>query len=82
MVEKLRVTFSKNNVMDVLEVFSKTIDKEGFIIDKGTKERILTNDLEPIKWEDLGFILPGSEIFIKADSAGLTKYLEEQTNEE
>ena len=81
-MEKLRVTFSRNNVKDVLEIFNKLIDEDGFIIDKDTKERILTNDLEPIKWEELGFILPGSEVFIKADSTGLAKYLEEQTNKE
>ncbi len=81
-MEKLRVTFSKDNVKDILEILNKSLDKEGFIIDNNTNERVLSNDLEPIKSDDLGFIFPGSEIFIKANSSGITKYLEEQINKE
>ncbi len=75
--DKIRVVFSRENVADMLSFFDKAIDKKGYIVYKKTGEAVLSNELEPIKAEELGCILPGSEVFIKAESAGLAKYFEE-----
>ena len=77
MTEKIEVVFSKDNIKDILDYLDKKVGPEGFIVDKKTNERVLANDLKPIKASELGSVLPGSNIFIRANSNGLVKYFDE-----
>ena len=60
-----------------MDLFDKDVDSEGFVIDKVTKEQVLANDLQPIKISEIGGVLPGSDVFIRADSGSLVKYFDE-----
>lgn len=77
MPKKIEIVFSKENIKEILDLFEKDVDSEEFVIDKVTRERVLANDLQPIKIFEIGGILPGSDVFIRADSDSLVKYFDE-----
>ena len=51
----------------ILDSLGKATDREGYIIEKESKQRVLTKDGEEIHIKIFGGILKGSEIFIKDD---------------
>lgn len=64
----------------ILELFSKEIDKDKFIIEKKTKKRIICPySKEAIKVDDFS-ILPGSAIFVNNYPYCFTEYLAKNRN--
>ncbi|MBI5553718.1 MAG: hypothetical protein HY917_03170 [Candidatus Diapherotrites archaeon] len=62
MMETIGITDSNKSA--VLELFSKSIDIEGYIMEKKTNKRIICPySKEPIKAADFS-VLPGSAIFV------------------
>lgn len=74
------IVFSKQDIPKVLEIFNKGIDNEGYIIDNKTKAQIKPryNGGKPILAADLGNVMSGSEIFLKADMTNFVKYVTEK----
>ncbi len=72
------IVFSKKDVPKILDIFNKGVDDEGYITDKETGLRIVSNEGEELLADDLGNILKGSEVFIKADPASFSKFLAER----
>ncbi len=71
-----------SNVDILLKQFGKETDKEGFIIDSKTKERVLCRYTHrPIKKSRLGGILPGSNIFIEDSDIAYAGYIMEFLND-
>jgi len=61
-------TFDKDVKEDVLELLGKTIDSEGFIVEKDNiNQRVLTPKGEEIRLEEWAGIIKGSEAFVKSD---------------
>jgi len=66
------VTFSKDVREDILDLFEKTIDDEGYIVEKDSPEqKVLTPKGEEIHIKEWGGIVKGSETFIKSDIISL-----------
>jgi len=66
------ITFSKSVREDILELYGKTIDDEGFIVEKeNNSQRVLTPAGEEIRVEEWAGIRKGSEAFIKNDAFSL-----------
>jgi len=66
-MEKI-ITFEKEAKLEILEAFKKTVDENGYIVEKEKpSQRVLTIDGEELKLEDFAGIRKGSEIFIKSD---------------
>jgi len=66
-MEKI-ITFEKEAKIEILEAFNKTVDENGYIVEKENhSQRVLTIDGEELKLEDFAGIRKGSEIFIKSD---------------
>ena len=71
-MEISNVTFSKEAKEDILNLYGKTIDKEGFIVEIDNKnQRVLTPKGEEIHIEEWAGIIKGSEEFIKSDTFSL-----------
>ncbi len=68
------IVFSKNAKKDILNALNKEIDKEGYIIDKTTQKRVVTQEGEEITLEEFGGFRKGSEIFTKSDIISLIKF--------
>ena len=62
-----KILFNKQALPYVLEIFGKSINDQGFIVDAETGKLIITPDDEPITPEEFGAIKKGSEIFLKKD---------------
>ncbi len=61
-------TFDKDVKEDILELLGKTIDSEGFIVEKDNiNQRVLTPKGEEIRLEEWAGIIKGSEAFVKSD---------------
>ena len=75
------IIFSKKDIPKILDIFNKGIDKEGYVIDSESGLRIVTSEGEELLAEELGNIMKGSEIFIKADPASFSKFLAEREEE-
>lgn len=68
----IKITFSKESKNQILDLFDKSIDMEGFIVEKENPEtRVITIDGEEIHQDNFGGIRKGSEIFFKNDLPSL-----------
>ena len=66
------MTFSKSAKEDILGLYGKSLDDEGFIVEKDNPtQRVLTPNGEEIRVEEWGGIRKGSEAFIKNDTFSL-----------
>lgn len=76
--DKTVLTFDESFKEDILELFDKSIDSEGFIIEKSNpKQRVLSEDGQEVKVEEFGGIKKGSEVFIKNDLVSLMRLSKE-----
>lgn len=69
---KKGITFDKLAKKEILSLFNKSVDDEGYIVEKEDEtQRVLTPQGEEIKLEDFAGIRKGSEIFVKSDFPSL-----------
>jgi hypothetical protein len=74
MNKKTKIIFDNSTRDFVLEAFSKTIDDEGFIVEKcDPSVRVQTPEGEELKKEQLAVITKGSQKFITGDLTSLMK---------
>jgi len=63
-----RVTFTEESKSDVLELFGKTLDDEGYIVEiDNLNQRVLTPKGEEIHISEWAGVMKGSEAFVKSD---------------
>ena len=70
------IQFDKSATKKILSYFNKTVNSEGYVIEKETKEKVLSFDGTEVQLEDFGGIMLGSEIYIKSDLDSIIKFLE------
>ncbi len=62
------ITFDSSTRSDVLSCFDKSIDSNGYIVERDSPtQKVITPDGEDIKIEEFAGIRKGSEIFLKSD---------------
>jgi len=62
------VRFDEHSKEKLLSIMNKSIDSEGFIVEKlKTTQKVLTKDGGEIKFTEFAGVRRGSEIFIKND---------------
>ncbi len=73
----MRITYSKNPQLVSLinSSFNNTTDSDGFIVDKKTGERVLSQQGENVMMDELGGFRKGSQIVIKRDVGSLAHYV-------
>ena len=68
------IAFDKDLKMEILSIFDKTVDDEGYIVEKSNpKQRVLTTEGEEVELTEFAGIGSGSMIFIKSDFISLMK---------
>ena len=66
------LVFDESTKKDILDLYGKTTDEEGFIVEKeNLKQRVLTPKGEEILIDEWAGIIKGSEEFIKSDAFSL-----------
>ena len=70
---KTKIIFDKQGKDWILEVFNKSVDAEGFIVDNKTGARIMTPEGSEITEDQLAVIFKGSEKFVPGDLTSLMK---------
>ena len=66
------LTFDESAKRDILGLFGKTIDEDGFIVELGNlTQKVLTPKGEEIHIDEWAGIVKGSEEFIKSDAFSL-----------
>jgi len=66
------ITFDSSAKRDILDIFDKAVDEEGYIVEKkNPTQRVLTREGDEITLEKFGGLKKGSEIFIKSDLTSL-----------
>ncbi len=73
------ISFDQHSKDFVLGVFGKGVDKEGYIVELATKDKVLAEDGEPLLYSEWGGIRKGSEIFFKNDLPSAIRAFEETT---
>ena len=64
--------FDKESKRDILDLYGKTVDEEGFIVEKeNLRQKVLTPKGEEIHIDEWAGIIKGSEAFVKADAFSL-----------
>jgi hypothetical protein len=69
-VDKMKkiITFEKNAGLQILDAFKKSVDENGYIVEKSNPtQKVLTIDGEELALKDFAGIRKGSAIFIKSD---------------
>lgn len=82
-MKKSKILFNESAVKFILEAFDKTIDTQGYIIERKGKQRILTPDGKELKAKNLGGIAKnkkGATIFIADDLFSLMKFAKGEYN--
>lgn len=70
----MKIIFDKKGKDWVLDMFNKSTDSEGFIVEKNNKsQRVLSPEGREIEADDLAVIKKGSEKFIAGDLTSLMK---------
>ena len=68
------ITFNNSAREFILDAFGKTIDKEGYLVEKSNpSQRVLAQDGTEILAQEFAGIRKGSGIFIKSDLVSLMK---------
>ncbi len=72
------ITFEESAKKDILSMFDKTVDKEGFIVEKSdTSRRVISFDGKEIRLEEFAGI--GKDgVFIKTDLPSLISALDKE----
>lgn len=66
------ITFDASVKSEILALFDKEIDQQGFIVEKGNpSQRVHTPDGDEILSSDFAGIFKGSEILVKSDIVSL-----------
>ena len=69
------ISFDKSLSKEIIPIFDKTLDGEGFIVEKSNPtQRVLTPDGEEVHIEEFAGISKGSEVFIKSDLISLIDF--------
>ena len=77
-METSSIRFDGSTKEDILKLFGKEVDGEGFIVETDNPElRVLTPHGEEIQFEDWGGVRKGSEAFIKKDVFSLVRLAKE-----
>ncbi len=76
------IVFSEDVKEFVFEVFNKSVDEDGYIVEKGNKSRVITPAGEHVPSKDFAAIIPGSEVFVTNDMPSLLKYVNRETASE
>lgn len=64
--------FDDDTKKDILDLYGKTTDEEGFIVEKeNVRQKVLTPKGEEIHIDDWAGIVKGSEAFVKSDAFSL-----------
>ncbi len=72
---KMIITFDDSLKEDILKALDKSVDKEGYIVEKSFPEqKVLSPDGEEVHINDFARITKGSEIFIKKDLPSLVAF--------
>lgn len=73
------IVFEESRVEYLLDLFDKTEDEEGYIVDPETGQRVTPpGDDQPIKTEELGVVGRGSEIFVKDEVDSIVEFVNTQ----
>ncbi len=73
----ITITFDKEDKKNILNIFNKTVDKFGYIVEKKNLDRkVLTPDGAFIHIDEFAGVMPGSEIFLKNDIFSIIKLAE------
>ena len=60
---------------ELLKLIDNDVNDKGYIINKSTKELIISNDSAEIKLKELGAVMAGSKVFIKKNIASFSDFL-------
>lgn len=68
------ITFDKSVREFIFDTFDKTLDKEGFLVEKDNlNQKVLTPEGLEIKEDEFGGVKKGSEVYIKSDLPSIIK---------
>ncbi len=76
--EKLDFILTREQLGDIVQQLGYTIDKEGYVFNEKTGERVLSIDEDVIMASDLAAVLPGSAVLLKKNIASFSQYLAER----
>ena len=68
------IVFDDSTVNFVLSIFDKTIDEEGYIVEKDSGDRVLTPFGDEVPVKNFAGFAPGSEIVLTKDLPSLLEY--------
>ncbi len=68
------ITFDKSAKNFVLDAFDKSVDKDGYIVEKkNPKQRVIAQDGQEVEFDKFAGIKKGSQVFIKSDLVSIIK---------
>jgi len=75
--KKIDIVMNNEQIVAVLKKIGHSIDEDGYIISSRNEKRVLSNDGNEIKLNELGAVIPGTKNFIKNNIASFSQFLAE-----
>jgi len=72
------IVFDKKLSSFILKALGKAIDRDGYLIEKDTGQKVLSPDGEEIPIQDFAGVTKGSEIYLKSDIPSLINFVEKK----
>jgi len=75
--DEIDFILSQEQLKLILKKIGNDTDKNEFVVNTITKERVISNDEDEIRMEEVGGIVPKSKVFLKDNIASFSHYLAE-----
>ncbi|EMA51985.1 hypothetical protein [Halococcus thailandensis] len=76
------ITFRPSAAEKIVEKFGKTVDDEGYIVDKETQERVESNLGNEISIDNFGGVGKGSQVFLEKDYVSVAEFIESKEKQD
>jgi len=72
------ISFDDSLVPNMLEAFGNKVDKEKYLIDKNSRQRVLSLDGDYIHISEFAGITEGSRVYVKSDIPSLIDFVDKR----
>lgn len=59
----------------ILKLMGKTVNKDGIVVDKASKQSVVDNDGQELTFDAFGMVAKGSEIYIRENIVSIANFL-------
>lgn len=76
----MRVKFHKKFTEEVLQIFDKQVDSEGYVAEEDSGDRVPNQNGEDVEADNLASISKGSEIYVEDNFVSMLNFVKDRAD--